>query len=261
MLLSVSEAAAYSRNCSSPQPFFDTPITGTLSTSRSTSPTSAGKVSILARSPVAPKITSASTRSDMSSSLPGRPLSTSSFRSSGIIHTGDWTTFAGIGRVPPGVPQQPGIDGASRRRAWRRGLRSVGGAHCRARWGGRGGRRLRLELLLADAPAEHVVGPALVEADYGQQDDDDNRHDLERIPAGRGVLHGQVVGRLGGGDHHVRVQAREDRDDARGDRDGGRGEGEAVAALVDQPDGGEDGEDGQQLDRVEEERAAVGDMG
>src|ERR1022692_469182 len=37
-------------------------MTGTLSTPRWTSPTSAGNVSILARSPVAPKITSASTR-------------------------------------------------------------------------------------------------------------------------------------------------------------------------------------------------------
>src|ERR1700742_4705409 len=36
-------------------------MTGTLSTPRSTRPTSAGKVSIFARSPVAPKITSAST--------------------------------------------------------------------------------------------------------------------------------------------------------------------------------------------------------
>ena len=58
-----SEATAYSRNCSRPQPLFATPMIGTSSTPRSTSPTSAGNVSSLARSPVAPKITSASTRS------------------------------------------------------------------------------------------------------------------------------------------------------------------------------------------------------
>src|ERR1022692_4571799 len=49
-------------------------MTGTLSTPRCTSPASAGNVSILARSPVAPKITSASTSLvAMSAPLPDRP--------------------------------------------------------------------------------------------------------------------------------------------------------------------------------------------
>src|SRR5450631_315591 len=47
-------------------------MTGTSSTPRWTRPTSAGKVSIFARSPVAPKITSASTLSDMSFLLTNR---------------------------------------------------------------------------------------------------------------------------------------------------------------------------------------------
>src|SRR4051794_18623833 len=58
--LARNDAAAYSRNWSSPQPLFATPMIGTSSTPRSTSPTSAGKVSSFARSPVAPKMTSAS---------------------------------------------------------------------------------------------------------------------------------------------------------------------------------------------------------
>src|SRR5690348_1380170 len=107
----------------------------------------------------------------------------------------------------------------------------------------------------ADAAPEHVVAPGLVGEHQGQQDDDDDGHDLERVPAGGGVVHGQVVGGLGGGDHHVGVQADEDRHDAGGDGDRGGGEGETRAVLIDQPDGGEDGEDGQQLDRVEEEIA------
>src|ERR1019366_2209706 len=48
---------------SRPHPLFATPTTGTSSAPRSTSPTSAGKVSSLARSPVAPKMTRASTGS------------------------------------------------------------------------------------------------------------------------------------------------------------------------------------------------------
>src|SRR5580700_6831471 len=63
MSLSLRESVAYARNCSSPQPLFATPITGTFRTPRSTRPTSAGKVSSLARSPVAPNMASASTGS------------------------------------------------------------------------------------------------------------------------------------------------------------------------------------------------------
>src|SRR6202042_3391616 len=53
----------------SPQPLLATPRTGTSSTPRSTSPTRAGNVSSLARSPVAPKITSESTWSLLISAL------------------------------------------------------------------------------------------------------------------------------------------------------------------------------------------------
>src|SRR5215831_5305101 len=63
ILFSLRESVAYFRNWSSPQPLFATPITGTSSTPRSTSPTRAGNVSSFARSPVAPKITRASTLS------------------------------------------------------------------------------------------------------------------------------------------------------------------------------------------------------
>src|SRR3954451_13908740 len=58
-----SDAAAYSRNRSRSQPLRATPTTGTSRIPRSTRPTRAGKVSSFARSPVAPKMTSASTRS------------------------------------------------------------------------------------------------------------------------------------------------------------------------------------------------------
>src|SRR3954462_14825998 len=60
MSLSRRDASAYARNWESSQPLFATPITGTSRTPRPTSPTSAGNVSSLARSPVAPKITRAS---------------------------------------------------------------------------------------------------------------------------------------------------------------------------------------------------------
>src|SRR4029077_13884213 len=126
---------------------------------------------------------------------------------------------------------------------------------------GFGGRGWRLEFLAADAPAEHVVGPGLVGEDHGQEDDDDDGHHLERVPSGGCVVHGEDVRRVGGGDHHVGVQVGEDRQDARRDGDGGGGEGEALAVLVDQPDGGNDGEQGEQLDHVEEERGAGGDVG
>src|SRR4051794_10479572 len=71
-----SEVAAYSQNCASPHPLLATPTTGTSRTPRSTRPTRAGKVSSLARSPVAPKMTSASTRSVAMSVTPSsRPRS------------------------------------------------------------------------------------------------------------------------------------------------------------------------------------------
>src|ERR1019366_4935141 len=79
---------------------------------------------------------------------------------------------------------------------------------------------------------------------------------LEGVRSGRCVVHGEVVRRVGAGDHHVGVQAGEDRYDAGRHRDGGRGEGETVAAGVDEPDGGDGGEHGEQLDRVEEEGGA-----
>src|SRR6516225_83638 len=117
---------------------------------RLTRPTSAGKVSSLARSPVAPKMTSASVLSDMS---------VSPYR-------------CGL-RFPSG--------GLAGRRGW--GLmwccRAVG-AWWRARL------RCGLEFRPAHAAPEHVVGPGLVREDDRQQDDDDDGHHLERVPAGRG---------------------------------------------------------------------------
>src|SRR5580693_6129263 len=119
-------------------------------------------------------------------------------------------------------------------------------------------REFRHELVPADAPAEYVVGPGLVGQYHRQEDDDDDGHHLEGVPAGGGVVHGEVVRRVGGGDHHVGVQVNEDRDDAGRDGDGGRGEGEALAVVVDQPGGGQDGQDGEELDHVEEEGGAGG---
>ena len=120
----------------------------------------------------------------------------------------------------------------------------------------RTGRRGFDELIPADPPAEDVVGPGLIGEDQRQEEEDDDGHRLERIRIGRRVVHGEAVGRVGTGHHHVGVQANEDRDDAgrRGDR--GRGEGEAVAVRVDQPDRGQDGDDGEQLKRPEKEGAA-----
>src|SRR5690348_6317646 len=102
---------------------------GTSSTPRSTSPTRAGKVSSLARSPVAPKITSAST------------LLAAIFNSSGRVQVSGRSVVAGRGRR--------GGDGCRRRPA--------GGGRRRARL------RPRLELVLADAAPEHVIGPGLVD--------------------------------------------------------------------------------------------------
>src|SRR4029077_2680630 len=155
-----------------------------------------------------------------------------------------------IGSSAPGdSAQPPGRTAADWGRGGRRG-------RLRRGFGGRG---WRLEFLAADAPAEHVVGPGLVGEDHGQEDDDDDGHHLERVPSGGRVVHGQVVRRVGGGDHHVGVEVNEDRQDAGRDGDGGGGEGEALAVLVDQPDGGNDGEHGEQLDHVEEEGGAGGD--
>src|SRR3954468_23103317 len=73
MSLSRRDASADALNWERSQPLLATPITGTSSTPRPTSPTRAGKVSSLARSPVAPKMTRASARSLTPSSfgLPG----------------------------------------------------------------------------------------------------------------------------------------------------------------------------------------------
>src|SRR3954462_8119746 len=73
MSFSRSEASAYALNWDRFQPLFATPITGTSSMPRPTSPTRAGKVSSFARSPVAPKMTRASTRSLMPSTPRPRP--------------------------------------------------------------------------------------------------------------------------------------------------------------------------------------------
>ena len=118
------------------------------------------------------------------------------------------------------------------------------------------GRRRFDELIPADPPAEDVVGPGLIGEDQGQEKEDDDGHRLERIRIGRRVVHGEAVGRVGTGHHHVGVQANEDRDDAGRRGDGGRGEGEAVAVRVDQPDRGQHGDDGEQLQRPEKEGAA-----
>src|SRR5215469_150385 len=99
----------------------------------------------------------------------------------------------------------------------------------------------RLELLGADPPPEDVVGPGLIGEHDRQKDDGDDGHHLERVRGGGRVVHGEVVGGAGGGDHHVGVQAGEDRHDGRGHGDGGGGEGKTVPVrLVDQPCGGQD---------------------
>ena len=73
-------------------------------------------------------------------------------------------------------------------------------------------------------------------------------------------MNGEAVGRVGARDHHVGVQADENRHDARRHRDCGGGEREAVPAVVHQPDGGQDGEDRQQLKRPQKERVGGGYM-
>ena len=163
-------------------------------------------------------------------------------------------------QIAPGPGQHPPqrVIAVQLRRLGRRERQAGVSAPARARLRGW---RWRLEFLLADAPPEHVVGPGLVGEHHRQEDDDDDGHHLERVRARRGVVHGEVVGRVGAGDHHVGVQVDEDRQDAGRDGDGGRGEGEALAVVVDEPDGGEDGEHGEQLDHVEEERGAGGHVG
>ena len=74
-------------------------------------------------------------------------------------------------------------------------------------------------------------------------------------------MHGEAVGRVGARHHHVGIQADEDRDDAGRHRDRRGRERESVPALVDQPDGGEDGQDRQQLERPQKERAGGGHVG
>src|SRR5579872_6104648 len=79
-------------------------------------------------------------------------------------------------------------------------------------------------------------------------------------PSRRGcrVVRGEIEGRVGGRDHHVRVQVHEDRYDAGRDRDRGRGKGKALAVVIDQPGRGQGGQDSEQLDHVEEEPAVGG---
>src|SRR5215471_6659511 len=115
-----------------------------------------------------------------------------------------------------------------------------GSISCYCRAGARRCARPRcgLEFGPADAAPEHVVGPGLVDEHHRQQDDRDDAHHFERVRRRCGAVDRQVVGRAGGGDHHVGVQADEDRHDAGRDRDRGRGEGEAVAMVVDQPERG-----------------------
>src|SRR5215469_6109356 len=122
---------------SRPQPLLATPMTGTSSTPRSTSPTSAGNVSSLARSPVAPKITTALALSVCLPAAPvmADPLEPESFpplpspTPSGEVYlgqaagyteidgsiaalTGEYLAYGGEGREPR---HQPGRAGARHR--------------------------------------------------------------------------------------------------------------------------------------------------
>ena len=65
-----------------------------------------------------------------------------------------------------------------------------------------------------EAPVEDVEGPSLVQQHEREEDHRHDRHHLQRVAAGGGVVDGEVVGGVGAGDHHVRVQLDEDRADA-----------------------------------------------
>src|SRR5262244_658582 len=78
---------------------------------------------------------------------------------------------------------------------------------------------------LSDPLAQHVIRPRLVRQNSGQEDRHDDRHDLERVRRGRGVVYRQVIGGAEGGGHNVRIEVTENTDDHEGDRDHGRDEG------------------------------------
>src|SRR5919205_772284 len=117
-------------------------MTGTSSTPRLTSPTSAGNVSILARSPVAPKMTNASTLSDMF------------FLLMEVL----WDTDG----CASGATGQGSTDGANGRS---RGSRLI-------RWAALLRRCRCSKFADAHPPAKDVVGPRLVREHQRQENDD-----------------------------------------------------------------------------------------